>query len=269
MTPRYTVTRNYYQSGAKAGQPDGTYSLDNGGQRLKLPSVTTVIKGGLPAPQLMTWALRTGVQAAVDRVREAVEAGTPIDAAQLARIQEEALAQPDRARDDAADVGTQVHQEIERFLLGAPPPPGWQPDPRVLNGLRQFQEFWRAEGLEMEQHFLEFPIASLRHCYAGTVDCIALDGQFRRVVVDWKTSKAIYDSHEIQGVAYAHAVEEMGIGRVDRVIIARFGREDAEFESREIEPTLWPGHFDQFLRCLGTYDWQRAAGARYRARRKA
>ena len=262
----YTVERLFFKSGARKGQPNGQYLVrweDYGSTReVKLPGVTTVIKAGLPAPQLLKWSLEQGVSRSIQAVEAALAKGEGLD---LAAVRVAALAEPERIRDETADIGTQVHALIETWLkLGAEPVLAGL-DPRVVNGWTRFREWWAESGFTSLR--TEFAVASLDLGCGGTVDCLALDAEFRRVLVDFKTSNGIHDSHEVQAVTDARCVEEMDGESVDRVVIGRFGREDATFDDREIEPHLWPGHLDQFKRCLETREWLNAATARYYARR--
>ena len=265
----YTVERLFFKSGARKGQPNGQYLVrwdDYGATReVKLPGVTTVIKAGLPEGQGMkNWRTNCGVEAACGALRLRLATGRSLTAALLAIIEKEAKAEPDRFRDEAADIGTEVHRLIENWLrLGVEPDMNGR-DERVINGWTAFREWWAASGFTPIR--TEFAVASLDLGCGGTVDCLALDPEFRRVLVDFKTSKSIYESHEIQAVTYARCVEDMGEEPVDRVVIGQFGKYDATFNEREVEEHLWPGHLDQFRRCLGTREWLNAATARYYAR---
>lgn len=263
----YSVERLFFKSGQRAGQPNGQYLVSALGQEpVKLPSVTTIIGAGLPKPQLIQWALATGVEAMAGAIRLRLAAGEALTPEELEVLEQTAKAEPDRFRDEAADIGTQVHDAIEKWLKT-----GREPvitHELVANGWRHFRAFWDQGGFEPVPPGLEFAVASLEHRFAGTVDCLAVNAEFELVLLDWKTSKGIYDSHELQAVAYAQAIEEMGIGRPDRIIIARFGKTDATFEARELEPRLWDGHFEQFLRCHDTHAWMSECTARYHGRKR-
>jgi hypothetical protein len=72
-------------------------------------------------------------------------------------------------------------------------------------------------------------VYSREHDYAGTLDVVGeVDGQL--AVVDWKTSKAVYDEMRLQAAAYAQAWAEMYDLRVPDRWVIRLDKETGEFE---------------------------------------
>lgn len=51
------------------------------------------------------------------------------------------------------------------------------------------------------------------------------------VLLDWKTSKAVYPEYHLQVVAYGGALASMGLGMPETASIVRIGKEDAQFET--------------------------------------
>jgi|GEM_PF-2803206 len=112
---------------------------------------------------------------------------------------------------DAGDKGSRVHWGIEQFLSGVQlrytdvpygydysfTPGEWQ---MIQHGFMNWYE-------KLPQ---DFAIQSIEETawgdgYAGTVDLVCLlDG--RLTVIDWKTSKAIYDGYKCQVAAYCKAI---------------------------------------------------------------
>lgn len=121
-------------------------------------------------------------------------------------------------KESAGDRGSRVHHAIERLARGETVNMGDSfsaggDDPKELS-LEEYEAvmaFGRWAN-EAKPKFIETELLALskEYGYAGTVDAIAeIDGQL--YILDWKTSKAVYPSHEIQVSAYKQALTEMGV----------------------------------------------------------
>ena len=115
---------------------------------------------------------------------------------------------PDRQKDEAADVGTGHHDNIENWLNGLP-----FEDNDIL---RKFQQIWAKERVELI--CTELPLIYVDpetgHGFGGKLDILAYkDGEF--IIYDNKTSKSVHNSYGLQvGGAYKHAVEQMSKGAI-------------------------------------------------------
>lgn len=113
-------------------------------------------------------------------------------------------------RDKAAEAGTLAHDMIEARILGKPFVPANCIDPAIMakaqNAYAQFLE-WQ-EQTRIEIVATEKPYVSERHQFGGTVDAIGRDMKGRIVLLDWKTSNAIYTDMLVQLAAYALLLEE-------------------------------------------------------------
>jgi hypothetical protein len=107
---------------------------------------------------------------------------------------------PNRSRDTSAELGTHIHDEIERMILSGEPSSSY-PLP-----IRRQMENFRAwcEEFNPEWEASELRAYSRTHGYAGTLDAIAvIDGT--RYILDVKSGKGVYPSAALQLAAYAHA----------------------------------------------------------------
>ena len=167
--------------------PDHTYRLDG----RPLVSVTRVIGSTLRAPDLEEWLKRTGMQA-------------------------------DAIRDEAAAFGRSVHIALAAHargdrLLDLDLPEQWRAT--VEAGRR-----WIDKHIE-EVYAVEEPVASARYGYAGTPDLYGRrrgrdGGRKGPVIVDWKTTGALYPSHRAQLAAYRQAaVETYGDRPAERIVV--------------------------------------------------
>ena len=133
---------------------------------------------------------------------------------------------------DTAEVGVNLHSELEAFCKGCM---GLVPvrkyDPRI----KPFIE-WSNKNVK------KF-IASESHCYSerlwigGIVDCVAELNDGSLVIIDFKSAKEVYDSHLIQCALYAIQIEENGLfdktgqmnkkldGKIKSLIVVPFGAE--------------------------------------------
>ena len=104
----------------------------------------------------------------------------------------------------SADIGTQVHSYIDKLLKGEDvndiPD---QLEPAIQGFLK-----WRRKYIDWEYIGSELGVFSFGYSVAGTIDALfnTPDGY---MIVDWKTSSGIYDSHAIQVGVYAEAFRDM------------------------------------------------------------
>jgi CRISPR/Cas system-associated exonuclease Cas4 (RecB family) len=173
----------------------------------RLPGVTTVL-GMLNKPALLKWAWQLG--------KDGIEL--------------------EKARQKAADIGTIAHALCEAHLRGQELDTDnltHEMVDRAETAFLKFLAFWEKEQLSVEA--VELPMVSERMQVGGCLDILAKRPTGRRVLVDLKTSKAIYDEMLIQVATYADMYEETHGEPVDEVFIVRIGKEDADdLEIREV-----------------------------------
>jgi ATP-dependent exoDNAse (exonuclease V) beta subunit len=119
----------------------------------------------------------------------------------------------------AADEGTQVHDAIERYLMGEKiewiDTNGYSKySLEVWKMILKFHEFWSVHKptlIESEIHLF-----SDIYNYAGTCDLVVeLDG--KRWLLDIKTSNSLHTSHNLQLAAYAQAWNELYEEKIDHI----------------------------------------------------
>lgn len=197
------------------------------GKSKQLRRVTTIL-ATLAKPALIPWAAKVAMEAALEKL----EPGVAYTENQLVAILEWARDAHQRTKEEAGAHGTRAHQLIEGFLHSGQTPDLSQEDPHVQNCFALFEEFWAANAFQVVD--LEAYVADVNLAYGGTIDCLVRDGAGRLVLLDWKTSKAIYPEMQLQVVAYGAAMAAMGLGMPDSASIVRIGKEDASFEVVEV-----------------------------------
>ncbi len=196
---------------------------------------TTTITGMLNKPTLVSWANRLGL--------EGIDSSKYVDA--------------------AAEIGTAAHRMIECYFTGDTfEKEMYSPHALSLaeNSMISFYEW--ADRHEIEVQGTEMQLTSDTLLYGGTIDCLCtIDGV--PTLLDFKTSKAIYDEHFIQLAAYRALLEEAG-HPVERCRILRVGRDETEgFEERTIIDTS--KHFEIFEHLLKVYYLRREIGREFKS----
>lgn len=169
-----------------------TYRLDG----KYVPGVTTLIKGGLPAPALMYWSARSVAEYVADH---------PDDVEALRRMGRGPMVQalkevPWQKRDTAGERGTEVHAIAERVVTGeAVDVPDEIAD--YVAAALDFMDTWGIEPL-----IIEGRVAHRKHWWAGTGDLWARCRDGRTAYFDWKTAASgIWPETAYQCAAYTHA----------------------------------------------------------------
>lgn len=114
---------------------------DGAVETVSFRSVTTILKGGVPAEALIRWAAR---QTATHALNDHGYWSGEIDRWGLDDAIGKLAQTPWTMRDRKADVGTAVHQVIEQRILGGEPPQLAEAEARAARPyLTQFENFVR------------------------------------------------------------------------------------------------------------------------------
>lgn len=160
----------------------------------KAMGVTTLLKGGVPAPAIPYWAADEAARFAVENPGLLAELG-PVGAYERIRRS------PWKERDRKAVQGTTVHGYAERLSRGE--------EVELGEDLGHLVPYVDAALSFMEDHAVkvvaaEVTVASVRWHYAGTLDLIA-DTDHGRLLVDYKTGSGVYVEAALQLAAYRYA----------------------------------------------------------------
>jgi hypothetical protein len=232
------------------------------GKMWRVTSILGIIDKSGP---LMWWAAKCASQFIAKEVRRvlAEHGKKSITPDSLDEICKRAISEYRSVKDDAADIGTQVHKLIEEYcysLLKKVPfripdksDDEWL-DPRVINAFGLFLQW--AEEVELEPVQMETFLFHPLHEYAGTGDLLAR-GKFnkkwkkkRLYYLDIKTCKAIYETAEMQIASYVEAYRSMPDGKkVEGEGIIRVGKDDGKPEFKDCTDNHYI-NFERFLGCL-------------------
>lgn len=169
-----------------------SYSING----VEWPSVTTVLGLLDKGDALLQW----GVNCAIAYVREHAVAEDFESVLHLAKTNWR------EAREEAADIGKEIHELIKVYIRHGRDAVGSY-RPEVENGFLAFLEWERENGIEWLE--AEKQVFDPEHGFAGTLDakCRFTRGPYtaRVFVIDFKSSKGIYDGYAEQVSAYRHA----------------------------------------------------------------
>jgi hypothetical protein len=161
----------------------------------KVPGVTSIL-GSLGKPFLQAWAAKMVAEHAVDNVGAYI--GLVMNGQRQAAV--DALkAAPRRYTTERADIGSEAHDLFERLGRG-------EDIGRIRPEMNGYVEQWRLFNEQFRPNFLmqEETVWSDKHRYAGSFDAIAeIGGEV--VVLDYKTSRAVYAETALQMAAYRYA----------------------------------------------------------------
>lgn len=192
-----------------------TWNAPDGENTERYWSVTTIIGGGVPKPALIGWAAKiTAVEAignlnilnemvGKDRLDDGTlppldDFGKPTGDGCMAAYEYLTKARF-RSSGKAADLGTEIHECIEAWVLDKPLP-DWRPE---VEPYMESVVDWLGD-FEPKVEMSEASVYNRTRRYAGTLDMIATIGD-ERYLIDFKTGSGVYPEAALQMAAYAHA----------------------------------------------------------------
>lgn len=189
------------------------------------PSVTSILTMLNKGDALAQWK----INCALDHIQQLMEAGKIGDVRSFNRYTRGAKYAWHRKSKEATDIGTTLHNAIEDYLREGKP----FPDPKNKgeeNVMTAAMTFLIEHDVQPLEGGIEFEVNG--HGFGGRGDLICkMDGDIW--LLDWKTSKRVYDEYRLQLAAYR---SEAPI-KVQRHGVVRFDKETAEYEIAEFTDT--------------------------------
>ena len=134
------------------------------------------------------------------------------------------------AKQKAADIGNEIHEWVSDWILKKNPE--MPEDEKVVNGITAFLKFQKKHKIKWLES--ERVIYSKKHNYAGFLDAVGIMDN-KLTLIDFKSSKRIYDEMKFQVAGYQIAYEEETGKKFDERMIVKFGKETGEFEYEILE----------------------------------
>jgi CRISPR/Cas system-associated exonuclease Cas4 (RecB family) len=186
----------------------------------KLISVTKITGTIDKSNALIIWATRLMGKYLLDNLK-----GKTIDEQVVEMAQKEWR----KAKDEAADIGTQIHDWIEMKIKGLEPT--MPENDKVKNGVFAFLKWQNENKIKFIAN--EQIVYSKKYNFVGKFDAI-IEIKKKKYLIDYKSSKAIYPEFYLQTAAYQLAYEEEHGKTIDGRILIHLGKDDGVFESIEI-----------------------------------
>jgi CRISPR/Cas system-associated exonuclease Cas4 (RecB family) len=134
-----------------------------------------------------------------------------------------------RLKQEAADLGTEIHSWVNEWIKGKKP--SMPENEKVVNGITAFLKFQKEHKIKWIE--TERIVYSKKHGYAGILDAVGeIEGKL--ALIDFKSSNGIYDEMRFQVAGYQLAYEEETKKKIEKRMIIRFGKDDGEFEVFEL-----------------------------------
>lgn len=129
-----------------------------------------------------------------------------------------------------ADVGKAIHDWVSDWIKGKKPE--MPLDEKVVNGITAFLKFQKENRIKWLES--ERVVYSKKYHFAGILDAVGKMGD-DLVLFDFKSSNGIYPEMWFQVAGYQIAWEEEMKKKFDKKMLIRFGKDNGEFESFELD----------------------------------
>jgi len=213
-----------------------------------VPSVTTILNV-ISKPALMPWAVKMGA----DWFESNCESFSNAELSIKDMVKGIKGAYRKKSQ-DALNIGEAVHAWCEqaiKFKLGEGTMPSLPDNPIVRESIENFRD-WTKEN-DVKWLSSEEKVYNRKYKYAGTVDAVAeVNGTFG--VIDFKTSKRLYDEYDLQVSAYGETVEDIYGRDCESSWLLRFDKENGSFEARELKGEDHAENFMAFYGALSLYN---------------
>lgn len=213
------------------------------------PGVTSILKVVDKSDALMAWAARNTAEAALKLSGTLPQLLAEVGPEGVVRA---LTARSAWKRDEAAQLGTDVHELADKFIRGVPHE---IPD-FAKKHVAGYAEWWQASGWSLRTS--EAMVINPEQRYGGTLDLLARDRDGKTVLADIKTGKGVYSEAVLQLTAYGTAPliqTDTGIfamPKVDRHVILHVTADGV----REIEVPVGTLEIVAWCACIDLHLWK-------------
>lgn len=225
--------------------------IDQGEKVDGVVGVTTAL-GVIDKPGLKYWA----ANCAVDYLRSRLSEGV-FSADELEVLFNEARTAFNQVSQTALDVGTQAHNWIESRELAIKcgmECPALPENPNAAHCCNAYLDWMTQHNVKVLHS--EKRLYSRQNKVVGTLDQVAMIDDSRRVIIDFKSSKDVYDDYYAQTAAYQMMYEEEMDEKIDGRIVLKLGKEDGSFYPGEADNETYQQDLNAFLAAKQLYAWK-------------
>lgn len=226
-------------------------------------SVTTINKLSLPeSPRLAAWKVGEGVKYAINSLSEFPQQVNKLPDYLLEEITKKSKAAWMTTARKAANIGTIIHDYAEQFEFKGKIDEelhekikSHKDKAKILSCIKKFRR-WKIQNKDTILRHEEI-LASVLYGFAGKFDRLS-NRNGLIVLSDFKTSSGFFIDQFIQLAAYVVLLKEWLNIDVDVIEIIRFGKEDGEFEVKQVKDKKEIKELQkQFIRGLETYKFMK------------
>lgn len=204
---------------------------------------------------LMSWAARSTAEAAIALYGDGSLASLLNSVGDEGTVKA-LTARSSWKRDEAANIGTRVHDLADRLVSGHTDALDGEPEAVKIRA-QHYAAWWQTVGWKLR--LSEALIFHPDYEYGGTIDLLAYDREGRTVLADLKTGKGVYKEAVLQLTAYGMAkfIAPMGspddypMPKIDRYVILHVTMEGV----REIEVNVGDAERLAWLAVLDLDRW--------------
>lgn len=226
-----------YKVSLIADGKDHFYEIEN--DPVWKPGVTTVLKQ-INKPALIPWACKV-MGENISSYLSARPKDKPFTPEEIEALVKEGKQIYKKKAEAAADIGTRAHKAIDSILAGV----DVELSDDIKPCVQAFLDWKGRQGVTFELG--DTRIASKVFGYGGSLDALAFHGD-KVILIDFKTSKGIWDEMAFQVAAYAQAFKETYGVTVSDALILRLGKDTPDFEVKRISNL--PACLEGFLAAL-------------------
>lgn len=268
MGLRNDETYILYGGNVQLDYNDDKHRYTRGGKIV--PSTTQITKAGINKEFLLYWSSKS----ASVYISKQWKPDVVYDQDVIDNILKRSINHFKSIQTRAADIGTEAHLWIESFVNYVLETGDKNPDieqfgtPSSIEAINSVAAFltWY-DNTDVEFVASEKKVYSVVHNYSGTFDLLAIvEGVL--TIVDFKTSKDIYEDNFIQGSAYVEAYEEeqQAIYALDgedipedklvqQFMVLHVPKDGRNYKTGIIERDLFSAYHQVFQGCRVVYDW--------------
>jgi len=229
------------------------YRASVNGEKFKHTANVTTILNVLNKPAIAEWACRMCCDYIEENLRRLI-AGNSFSEAEVFKIVEMGRSAHDRAREEAAGIGTSAHDWLRdhwRAIIRKTDSPLMLEEEKPKKCIGAALDFFKEH--KMVPVAVEEPLYSLTYNICGRPDWIGyVDDEF--AIVDYKSTKKLWPECPIQMCIYAKLYEEMK-GNLPKVRWGlRMDKETGEFDGRRYLPEEFDADWDTSLAIYKIYD---------------
>lgn len=156
------------------------------------------------------------------------------------------------ASQKSLNIGKTVHKVIEEVEKGKPIELVTEYPEEVQNAVKGYFQWRKDKKIKDVQSEIKLRCDAFK----GTFDRVC-EANKKLILLDWKTSKAIYPESLLQAMAYWHLYLVNFKKKIEEVWIIRLGKETAEFEPYMIPKIEMPFIKSEFFNLLSVFNWFR------------